>query len=95
VKKGDFVGFIFGGPGPDVTYLVVTEVEDNMVTAYDPFFDVTITYPSDQFWLATEKELGIKGSSYIDGIYKSYIVKDVLEIAKKRKEMKYVKGGLK
>ena len=61
-KSGDVVGFVFGQPGNDTTYIVLTAVRANDADGWDLFFDMKLTeLKLSKLWLATERELDIRG----------------------------------
>ena len=55
-KPGDFVGYIFAWPGPDITQMVVLSVSEK-VKCYDPWFELEVEVPPQQLWYLTEREL--------------------------------------
>lgn len=57
MKIGDIVGFVFGIPGPDITYIRLIEVGDQVVTGWDLFFKMEVTVPLGKVWLASNSEL--------------------------------------
>jgi len=54
-KNGDIVGFTYAGPGPDVTYLVLTDVRETDATGFDLFakFEIKSIKLTD-IWKASE-----------------------------------------
>jgi hypothetical protein len=57
-KRGDVVGFVFGGPGPDITYLLITAVREDEADMWDLTFEFEVTrIKLEHLWIATEKEL--------------------------------------
>ena len=61
MKKGDIVGYVFAQPGNDTTYLVLTDVRETDVTAWDIVFCIELeSVRWDCLWLATERELQSK-----------------------------------
>ena len=61
-KSGDVVGFIFGQPGNDTTYIVLTAVRSNDADGWDLFFNMKLTgLKLSKLWFATERELNISG----------------------------------
>lgn len=56
-KPGDFVQFVFGGPGPDITWAIVLEDMGDKVKVYEPFFETEVDIKNDnRLCLITKKE---------------------------------------
>jgi hypothetical protein len=78
LKKGDFVGFVFGQPGNDTTYLVVmqdapmAEANPNpdldKVKCYDIWFDFEIEIRRGRLFHLSEKNLAESNSHYKYGV---------------------------
>ena len=62
-KIGDFVGYVFGMPGPDITEAVVIAIGDK-IKCYNPWFDITFEINPEALWHLTEKELESKVLHY-------------------------------
>jgi hypothetical protein len=61
LKKDDVVGFIFAQPGNDRTYMLINDVRDDEVDAWDLVFDMPVTaIKTKHLWLASERELDEK-----------------------------------
>lgn len=82
-KVGDVAGYIFAQPGNDTTYLVVTEVRENDVSAWDCTFDLMLkSVPTRAIWHASERELA-SGILKIDGdSHRSYTIAELAAAAK-------------
>lgn len=80
---GDVVGYIFGQPGNDTTYLVLTDVREADASAYDCTFDFTLeSVRLDQVWRATERELDSSIGFQTNRRTGSYSVRQLAEEAK-------------
>ena len=80
-KIGDFVGFVFGMPGPDITQAVVIEA-GNEIKCYDPWFDIEFKTKPKFLWHLTERELECKVSNPKFG---TVIIREKLEEVKQER----------
>lgn len=64
MKIGDFVGFVYAQPGNDVTWLVVTGIDGDKVTGFDPAFEISVTADISRLWIASERELDVTIGHY-------------------------------
>ena len=62
LKRGDLVGFVFGQPGNNTTYVLLTAVRSDDADGWDLFFDMELKgLELSQLWVATERDLEIRG----------------------------------
>jgi hypothetical protein len=55
IKVGDAYRFVFGGPGADVTVLIVTRIKNERVDAYDVNFKIFVhDIEIDKLWQPNE-----------------------------------------
>lgn len=48
IKAGDVLAYIYGMPGPDITYLLVRSVEGTQVSTYDVIFEIPVVFDSSK-----------------------------------------------
>ena len=60
-KKGDIAAYRYGGPGPDISYLYLVDVNEDMAVGWDIISShIKVTIPLDKLFI-------IENKNFLDG----------------------------